>query len=138
MKKNEIKVIKRLNNHLPKNKPIINTSRYHRFDAYNDDYIIEIKYRKKMYDNFIIEFDKYAYNKLYAEMNNRKFLYVVGIEEDVYIFNITNLDKSGYNYNWEMRRMPKQTEFENNWDINKYVGYLELWASKKIGEDNGE
>ena len=91
-----------------------------------------------MYDNFIIEFDKYAYNKLYAEMNNRKFLYVVGIEEDVYIFNITNLDKSGYNYNWEMRRMPKQTEFENNWDINKYVGYLELWASKKIGEDNGE
>ncbi len=138
MKKNEIKVIKRLNNHLPKNKPIINTSRYHRFDAYNDDYIIEIKYRKKMYDNFIIEFDKYAYNKLYAEMNNRKFLYVVGVEEDVYIFNITNLDKSGYNYNWEMRRMPKQTEFENNWDINKYVGYLELWASKKIGEDNGE
>ena len=138
MKKNEIKVIKRLNNHLPKNKPIINTSRYHRFDAYNDDYIIEIKYRKKMYDNFIIEFDKYAYNKLYAEMNNRKFLYVVGVEEDVYIFNITNLDKSGYNYNWEMRRMPKQTEFENNWDINKYVGYLELWASKKIGEDKGE
>jgi len=138
MKKNEIKVIKRLNNHLPKNKPIINTSRYHRFDAYNNDYIIEIKYRNKMYDNFIIEFDKYAYNKLYAEMNNRKFLYVVGIEEDVYIFNITNLDKSGYNYNWEMRRMPKQTEFENNWDINKYVGYLELWASKKIGEDNGE
>jgi hypothetical protein len=138
MKKNEIKVIKRLNKHLPKNKPIINTSRYHRFDAYNNDYIIEIKYRNKMYDNFIIEFDKYAYNKLYAEMNNRKFLYVVGIEEDVYIFNITNLDKSGYNYNWEMRRMPKQTEFENNWDINKYVGYLELWASKKIGEDNGE
>ena len=138
MKKNEIKVIKRLNKHLPKNKPIINTSRYHRFDAYNDDYIIEIKYRKKMYDNFIIEFDKYAYNKLYAEMNNRKFLYVVGIEEDVYIFNITNLDKSGYNYNWEMRRMPKQTEFEDIWDINKYVGYLELWASKKIGEDNGE
>ena len=138
MKKNELSVLKQLNGHLPKNKPIINTSRYHRFDAYNDDYIIEIKYRKKMYDNFIIEFDKYAYNKLYAEMNNRKFLYVVGIEEDVYIFNITNLDKSGYNYNWEMRRMPKQTEFENNWDINKYVGYLELWASKKIGEDNGE
>ena len=138
MKKNEIKIIKRLNIHLPENKPIINTSRYHRFDAYNNDYIIEIKYRNKMYDNIIIEFDKYAYNKLYAEMNNRKFLYVVGIEEDVYIFNITNLDKSGYNYNWEMRRMPKQTEFENNWDINKYVGYLELWASKKIGEDNGE
>ena len=34
--------------------------------------------------------------------------------------------------------MPKQTEFEDIWDINKYVGYLELWASKKIGEDNGE
>ena len=29
--------------------------------------------------------------------------------------------------------MPKQTEFEQNWDINKFVGYLDLWAGKKIG-----
>ena len=132
MKKNEIKVIKRLNKHLPKNKPIINTSRYHRFDAYNDDYIIEIKYRKKMYDNFIIEFDKYAYNKLYSEMIKKKFLYVVGVKDDMFIFNISNLDSSGYNYNWEMRPMPKQTEFDKNYKIDKLVGYLERWPGKGV------
>mgnify|MGYP003645515161 FL=1 len=133
MKKNELKIINRLNEYLPKSKSVSNTSTYHRFDAYNDDYVIEIKYRNKMYKDFIIEFDKYAYNKLYAEINNKKFLYVVGFEDDVYVYNITNLDKSGYNYNWQMIAMPKQTEFEKNWDINKYVGYLELWAAKKIG-----
>ena len=140
MKKNELSVLKQLNGHLPKNKPVINTSRYHRFDAYNDDYIIEIKYRHKKYNEYIIEFDKYAYNKLYAEMYGLKFLYVVGVDEDkhlnsfdIYTFNITNLDKAGYKYKWEMRPMPKQTEFEKNWDINKFVGYLEPWAaSKKI------
>ena len=138
MKKNELKIIDRLNKHLPKSKSVVNTSTYHRFDAYNDDYIIEIKYRHKMYQDFIIEFDKYAYNRLYAEINDKKFLYVVGFEEDIYVYNITNLDKSGYNYKWQMIAMPKQTEFEKNWDINKYVGYLELWAAKKIGDIDGE
>ena len=36
-----------------------------------------------------------------------------------------------------MREMPKQTEFDKNWNIDKYVGYLELWAAKKIGEEIG-
>lgn len=133
MKKNELLVLKQLNGHLPKNKPVINTSRYHRFDAYNENYIVEVKYRNKEYENYIIEFDKYAYNVMYSDLYKKKFLYVVGTPNDVYVFNITNLNKSGYNYKWEMRPMPKQTEFEQNWDINKFVGYLDLWAGKKIG-----
>ena len=133
MKKNELLVLKKLNGHLPENKPVINTSRYHRFDAYNENYIVEVKYRNKEYENYIIEFDKYAYNVMYADLYKKKFLYVVGTPNDVYVFNITNLNKSGYNYKWEMRPMPKQTEFEQNWDINKFVGYLDLWAGKKIG-----
>jgi hypothetical protein len=133
MKKNELSVLKQLNGHLPKNKPVINTSRYHRFDAYNENYIVEVKYRNKEYENYIIEFDKYAYNVMYSDLYKKKFLYVVGTPNDVYVFNITNLNKSGYNYKWEMRPMPKQTEFEQNWDINKFVGYLDLWAGKKIG-----
>ena len=133
MKKNELLVLKQLNGHLPKNKPVINTSRYHRFDAYNENYIVEVKYRNKEYENYIIEFDKYAYNVMYSDLYKKKFLYVVGTPNDVYVFNITNLNKSGYNYKWEMRPMPKLTEFEQNWDINKFVGYLDLWAGKKIG-----
>jgi len=136
MKKNELKVINKLNRCFLDDKPILCPNQYHRFDAYNDNYIIEIKYRHKMYKDFIIEFDKYAYNRLYAEINDKKFLYVVGVGDDIYVYNITNLDKSGYKYNWHMRTMPKQTEFQNNWDIDKYVGYLELWAAKRIGEND--
>ena len=144
MKKNEIKIIKALNKYFKDDNPILCPNQYHRFDAYNNNYIIEIKYRNKLYKDFLIEFDKYAYNRLYAEINNKKFLYVVGVPEaehlgayNIYVYNISQLDKSGYKYNWHMREMPKQTEFDKNWNIDKYVGYLELWAAKKIGEEIG-
>ena len=88
MKKNELLMLKQLNKHFPQDKPILCENEYHRFDAYNNNYIIELKYRHKTYDEFIIEFDKYAYNKLYAEMYGKKFLYVVGVEDDMFIFNI--------------------------------------------------
>jgi|TARA_E500000305_G_C3838086_1_gene150469 hypothetical protein len=138
MKKNELKVLKALNKHFETDKATLCPTQYHRFDAYNDNYIIEIKYRYKRYPEYIIEFDKYAYNKLYAEMYNKKFLYVVGVPEDenldvfdVYIYNITHLDKSGYKYKWEERAMPYQTEFEDNNYMDKLVGYLEPWAASK-------
>jgi hypothetical protein len=136
MKKNELVVLKRINRYFSNDRPILCPERYHRFDAYNDSYIIEIKYRNKKYDDYVIEFDKYAYNKLYSELHNKKFLYVVGVEDETYVFNISNLDRSRYNYKWEMRSMPKQTEFDKNYKINKYVGYLELWAGKKLVDNN--
>jgi hypothetical protein len=132
MKKNELLMLEQLNKHFPQDKPILCENEYHRFDAYNNNYIIELKYRHKTYDEFIIEFDKYAYNKLYSEMYGKKFLYVVGVEDNIFIFNISNLDLSGYNYRWEMRPMPKQTEFDKNYKIDKLVGYLERWAGKGV------
>lgn len=132
MKKNEISVLKSLNKEFKDDKPILCPNEYHRFDAYNNNYIIEIKYRLKEYENYIIEFDKYAYNIMYSDLFDKKFLYIVGTPNDIYVFNITNLDKSGYNYKWEMREMPKQTEFDKNYHIDKLVGYLDLWAGKKI------
>jgi len=137
MKKNETKIIKALSTYFKGDEPIVCSNQYHRFDAYNQNYIIEVKYRNRLYKDFLIEFDKYAYNRLYAKINDKKFLYVVGVDDDIYVYNITNLDRSGYKYNWHMKQMPKQTEFDHNWDIDKYVGYLELWAAKKIGEENG-
>ena len=132
MKKNELLMLEQLNKHFPQDKPILCKDEYHRFDAYNSNYIIELKYRHKTYDEFIIEFDKYAYNKLYSEMYGKKFLYVVGVEDNIFIFNISNLDLSGYNYRWEMRPMPKQTEFDKNYEIDKLVGYVEKWAGKGV------
>ena len=47
MKKNELKVLKALNKHFDTDKATLCPNQYHRFDAYNDNYIIEIKYRYK-------------------------------------------------------------------------------------------
>jgi hypothetical protein len=138
MKKNELLVLKHLNEHFKEDKPILCKDEYHRFDAYNNNYIIEIKYRNKEYENYIIEFDKYAYNTMYSDLFNKKFLYIVGTPNDIYVFNITNLNKSRYNYKWEMREMPKQTEFDKKYKINKLVGYLDLWTGKKICGQKGE
>ena len=44
---------------------------YSRFDAYNDKYIVEIKNRTEVYEDTIIEFDKYAYNLTYSKQKNK-------------------------------------------------------------------
>ena len=129
MKENEIKILKSLNRYLS-DKAILSENEYHRFDAENNNYIVELKYRNAKYNDWIIEFDKYAYNKVYAEINNKIFLYVVGYENYIWIYNITELDNSGYNYKWQNKAMPKQTEFNKNYDIVKYVGHLELSVAK--------
>jgi len=129
MKENEVKILKSLNRYLS-DKAVLCESEYHRFDADNNHYIIELKQRNAKYSDWIIEFDKYAYNKVYAEINNKIFLYVVGYESYVWIYNITELDNSGYDYRWKNKTMPKQTEFNKNYDIVKYVGHLELSVAK--------
>lgn len=100
---------------------------YSRFDAENSGYIAEIKYREKYYNETLIEFDKYAFNKLYAQINKKSFLYIVGTGETdkIDIYNISDLDNSGLWYKWHWRTMPKQTEFNDNQKIKKYVGYID-------------
>ena len=87
-------------------------NKYSRFDAYNDKYIVEIKNRTEVYEDTIIEFDKYAYNLTYSKQKNKVFLYVVKMDHKIYIFNITDLDKENYSFKWEWRSLPKQTEFK--------------------------
>ena len=98
---------------------------YSRFDAQSLEYIAEIKYRHSYYPNPLIEFDKYAFNKLYSEIQNKHFLYVIGYPHQIEVYNISTLDKSSYLYNWEWRTMPYYTEFSNNQNISKFVGYLD-------------
>ena len=110
---------------------------YSRFDAYNKKYIVEIKCRGKDYNETLIEFDKYTFNKEYAKITGKQFIYVVGLENKIYIFNISKLNNNGYDYRWEWKRMPKQTEFEDTQEIYKLVGYINIeMANKIILKDN--
>tara|TARA_R110000824_G_scaffold176451_2_gene355432 strand:+ start:5941 stop:6354 length:414 start_codon:yes stop_codon:yes gene_type:complete len=104
---------------------------YNRYDAENDKYIVEIKHRDKFYTDTMIEFDKFSYNILYAKMTKKFFIYVVRMNNNIYVLNITKLVQEGYNFNWEFKDMPKQTEFANNKEIKKLVGYININKSVK-------
>tara|TARA_R100001463_G_scaffold23901_2_gene57101 strand:- start:882 stop:1283 length:402 start_codon:yes stop_codon:yes gene_type:complete len=99
--------------------------KYLQFDAYDKNYIVEIKVRNTHYDKQIIEFSKYAFNSKYAKINDQIFVYAIAIKDIIYIFNISKLEKD-YIFNWEWRKLPATTEFKNNDNMLKYVGYLNL------------
>ena len=106
--------------------------KYCNFDAYDENYIMEIKYRGKHYNDVLIEFNKYTFNKEYAKLKQKNFIYAVGLEDVIYLFNISHLNSNGYNYKWHWKKMPKQTEFEETQEIMKFVGYIDIKMATRI------
>ena len=110
---------------------------YSRYDAEGQEDIVEIKYREVDYQETIIEFDKYAFNKEYAKINNKAFIYIVGLNDKTYIYHITDLINRGYDFKWRWKKMPWQTEYNKTEWINKYVGFINKTdAIAKIGDRN--
>ena len=124
MKKKERFILERLNRFFLSD--VLKESKY----EYNR-YDVEIKHRDKFYKDTIIEFDKFSYNILYAKMTKKFFIYVVRINNKIYVFNITKLVQEGYNFNWIFKDMPKQTEFGHKEKIKKLVGYININKSAK-------
>ena len=103
---------------------------YNRFDAEDKNYIVEIKDRNKYYDNTMIEFDKYSFNIKYAELAKKKFIYVVRVDGNIYIFNLSKNDTT---FGWEWKLIEATTNFKNRKKIKKLVGYIRLEdCTKKI------
>lgn len=100
---------------------------YSRFDCWdNNNNIYELKVRSAHYEDTLIEFDKFAYNCMYAQVFDKKFLYVVRMEDKGYVFNVSKLNFEGYDFRWETREMPRQTEFDKKAPTNKLVGYINV------------
>ena len=131
LKNKERFILERLNRFFLTNVLKESKYEYNRYDAENDRYIVEIKHRDKFYKDTIIEFDKFSYNLLYAKMAKKFFIYVVRMNSSVYVFNITKLVESGYNFNWEWKELKKQTEFADKKEIKKLVGYININKSVK-------
>tara|TARA_B100000519_G_C14252480_1_gene443165 strand:+ start:1231 stop:1629 length:399 start_codon:yes stop_codon:yes gene_type:complete len=107
-----------------------NDYEYNRFDAEDKNYIVEIKDRNKYYDNTMIEFDKYSFNIKYAELAKKKFIYVVRVDGNIYIFNLSKDDTT---FGWEWKLIEATTNFKNRKKIKKLVGYIRLEdCTKKI------
>ena len=69
---------------------------YCRYDAEDDEYIVEIKVRKKHYQDCLIEYDKFDNNISTSDSLGKDFLYVVATSEDIYVFNCTKLSKKNF------------------------------------------
>lgn len=130
MKSNEEQILDRLND-LGLNL-IWDKYQYNRFDAENKSCIAEIKDRHSFYRSTMIEFDKHSYNTLYSQYVNKRFMYAVRMKGFIYIFDITELNRQGYNYKWEWKTIEATTNFENRDLVKKFVGYIELSKGYKI------
>ena len=55
------------------------------------------------------------------------FVYIVATKSYIYIFNISKMNDSNYNFKWSDRTMPKNTHF-GSYDnkITKKVGYVNV------------
>ena len=125
MKNKQRELLKQFNQRFGKDLKEV-SYQYSRFDAYDKDYIVEFKYRNDNYNRTLIEFDKYSFNCSYALLKKKRFLYVVGYEDRMSVFDIFDLNNSGHNYCWEWREMPEQTEFNKTEKIFKFVGYIDF------------
>ncbi len=97
---------------------------YNRFDAEDEKNIYEIKVRSKLFKETLIEFDKYSYNTMYAQEFDKIFIYVVKMENTIYLFNVSLLYMRGYDFNWELKKLNRNTEFNQTEKIQKIVGYI--------------
>lgn len=94
------------------------------FDYESDDYLVEIKSRRKAYDPWIIEQLKVDTNVAIAESVKKDFIYVNAFELLLYIWNISKLIREEYDFGFEDREMPWTTDFEAVQIISKRTGYL--------------
>ena len=88
-----------------------------RHDCYSKlfDMAIELKCRRKEYNEVLIEKDKFIYLKQFP--NSR---YIISDPLGIYSFNIGNIQ----DLVWYEHKMPATTEFENTQTISKKVGYI--------------
>lgn len=97
-----------------------------RWDAESDEYLAELKCRRKHYNTQMIEYDKLDCVKEESDKKNKEFLYCVSTPVGIFIFNISYLCSIGYNFNWENKELPSHTDFGKCSWIKKKVGYIDV------------
>ena len=97
-----------------------------RWDATSDKYLAELKCRRAHYNTQMIEYDKLDAVKEEADKTGKDFLYCVSTPQGVFVFNITKLCQSSYNFNWEDKYLPSNTDFSGAYHKTKKVGYIDV------------
>lgn len=86
-------------------------------DAYSDMYsmAIELKCRRAVYDDVLIEKTKYEFLRCFSSSR-----YIISDPSGIYSFDLRLIEPAG----WYPHYMPATTEFINNDKIIKIVGYI--------------
>jgi len=100
------------------------------YDAYDDNYIVEIKNRRANHKDPFLEVNKTVVNMKKAKQLKKDYLYVQADGTGVYVFNISKLNlhtipKRFYN-------VPATTDFKNKERVNKEFWVLKKQYAKKI------
>ena len=90
------------------------------YDAEDNNYIVEIKNRRKYYPTKLIEAKKLYSNFQASELAGKKFLYVVTDDRGVYVYNISNHMTQIVNLPMKAIQCPRTTDFNKNDKITKY------------------
>jgi len=97
-----------------------------RWDAVSDKYLAELKCRRAHYNTQMIEYDKLDAVKVEADKTDKEFLYCVSTPKGIYVFNISKLCQQDYNFNWEDKYLPSNTDFAGTHKRTKKVGYIDV------------
>ena len=101
-----------------------------RYDCYSLDHNVdvELKCRKKHYDDLLIEKKKYDALVLRATNHGTNPVYINSTPSGVWAFRLLDMDQP----TWEERGMPKTSEFRQRHFITKVVGYYNIMQGKDI------
>lgn len=101
-----------------------------RYDCYSLDHNvdIELKCRKKHYDDLLIEKKKYDALIDRSNTHGTNPVYINSTPKGVWAFRLQELNEPA----WEERGMPKTSEFRQRHFITKVVGYYNIVDGKDI------
>ena len=105
---------------------------YSSYDASDNNYLVEIKNRRKYYKDKLIECSKLFINYQKAQLQNKNFIYVVTDNKGCWVYSITkNIDKIVSKKPVKIP-CPSKTDFNGGKVIDKYCYTLTESMSKKI------
>lgn len=83
---------------------------------------IELKCRRKHYDELVIEKSKYEALIKKAEENGDIPIYICSTPKGIWAFSLNSIQPP----EWKSKSMPRQTDFSRREFIKKEVGFLHL------------
>ena len=118
----------------------MSTDKYSKYDCSNDRMVIELKYRTSKYgpsnyNSTVIERAKYSGLANTYNVTRKIPIYAVQAESKIYLFNLLQLARDKYDFQWGLQgNFNTTTHFANTTKRDKEVGYIEWDKAIKVIE----